>query len=962
MRRQLPRLLLTGALLSPATLYALGLGEIHTNSALNQPFSAEIELISPSPEELSTLKVGLASNDLFSRYGIDRPQFLSNFTFSVGRGSDGRPTIKVTSNRSVTEPFVTLLVEASWAQGRLVREYTVLLDPPVFMPSQPEAAPPVTTPRSGAQTEGRIERQQPAPTPTPTPTPAAPEATPTPLPAPSAESPAPAPSGEAALGGEYSVQRNDTLYKIASRINPGSRRVINQTMIALYRANPEAFRGNINRLRSGVILRVPELAEIEAIPTQEASQEVARQTQEWSGAQPTQSVEESNRLRLVTPEETPTAPAPAPATPSTKPEASGQAGTTAAPSNDRRLGVNNPELAGAQQNAAPAPAPEPEVQTPAPTEETPATTAEEPAATTAEPTPAPEQQPVKRPPPRQAPPQPQEPSLMERIGDYWWVLVLLGIVGVIALIANTIRKRREESGDSLDSLPPMSYEPAVERRGRADSFAMDDVEEPVAAEEEVEEPAPVTARREPTKARAPEPVEPAYNKVGDDTLSSETSVRLDQQDALAEADFHMAYGLYDQAADLVKIAIEREPDRRDLKLKLLEIYFVWGNKELFLDTARDLHATRNQAAAGEWDKILIMGKQIAPEDPMFKGESASPHVDLVDVNLEGGENRVDVDLFAEPEAAAEEPAGLDLEFASGEHKAANDGESDLDFLLDEEKTGVEDEPTRELDPLARTQETPTIESPMLDADSTKSRALSGNGTEQTSEISLDDLGLDVDQMEQSGAFEETTSLERDTGSTEIARPIADDEMTQLAPSLGSMDRTMEAPRVEKFDVESTGTIYIDQVDLSGGGDTVEQRRPDVDSTASLKRPSTLDVDLDDLGAVASNDTIRHERPEETEFSDVFDDKAAGEHRVDLDVGEPISHDDSSPTNKRDVNEMELSELEPVTMSEVGTKLDLARAYMDMGDPDGARSILEEVLQEGNPTQKQEANRLLESIR
>jgi len=355
-----------------------------------------------------------------------------------------------------------------------------------------------------------------------------------------------------------------------------------------------------------------------------------------------------------------------------------------------------------------------------------------------------------------------------------------------------------------------------------------------------------------------------------------------------------------------------------------------------------------------------MGKQIAPEDSMFQGEAASPHMDLVDVNLEGGENRVDVDLFAEPEAN-EEPAGLDLEFASGEHRAANE-EENFDLLLNEEKAGAEDEPTRELDPLARTQETPTIESPMLDEDSTRSRTLGGTAVDQTSEISLDDLGLDVDEMEQSGAFEATTSLERDTGSTAVARPIADDEMTQLAPSLGSLDRTMEAPRVEKFDIESTGTIYIDQVDLSGGGDTVEQRRPDVDSTASLKRPSTLDVDLDDLGASEGNDTMRHARPDEAEFSDVFDDHAATDHRVDLDVGEPHAHQDSSPTSTREVNEMELSELEPVTMSEVGTKLDLARAYMDMGDPDGARSILEEVLQEGNPGQKQEANRLLESIR
>ncbi len=188
MRRHLPRLLLTGALLSPVTLYALGLGEIRLNSALNQPFNAEIELLSPTPEELGSLKVALASNDVFSRYGIDRPQYLSNFDFAVSRNRDGKATIKVTSNRSVTEPYVTLLVEATWARGRLVREYTVLLDPPVFMPSQNEAPAPVTTPQSATTAEGRIERrptpapEQPAPVPTPratAPTPA-PERTPEP--------------------------------------------------------------------------------------------------------------------------------------------------------------------------------------------------------------------------------------------------------------------------------------------------------------------------------------------------------------------------------------------------------------------------------------------------------------------------------------------------------------------------------------------------------------------------------------------------------------------------------------------------------------------------------------------------------------------------------------------------------------------------------------------------------------
>src|SRR5208283_5286627 len=148
----------------------------------------------------------------------------------------------------------------------------------------------------------------------------------------------------------------------------------------------------------------------------------------------------------------------------------------------------------------------------------------------------------------------------------------------------------------------------------------------------------------------------------DETMSAESPVTIDQGDPIAEADFHMAYGLYDQAADLVRIALEREPDRRDLRMKLLEIYFVWGNKDAFLQTAKSLETTRDHAPAGEWDKIVIMGKQICPEEPMFSASTGGGRGAgaLVDLNLEGGENRVDIDLFGEPEghdaAAAESDA------------------------------------------------------------------------------------------------------------------------------------------------------------------------------------------------------------------------------------------------------------------------------------------------------------------
>jgi pilus assembly protein FimV len=138
----------------------------------------------------------------------------------------------------------------------------------------------------------------------------------------------------------------------------------------------------------------------------------------------------------------------------------------------------------------------------------------------------------------------------------------------------------------------------------------------------------------------------------------------------------------------------------------------------------------------------------------------------------------------------------------------------------------------------------------------------------------------------------------------------------------------------------------------------------------MRRPQPLDVDLDNFGGPGSGsnqETARYDRKREVEaerFSDdVFADRTSEFSKIDLDVGDALVNDDHAPTNKQVITtEMELSELEPVTMSEVGTKLDLARAYMDMGDPDGARSILEEVVAEGSANQKQEAQRLLESIR
>ena len=127
----------------------------------------------------------------------------------------------------------------------------------------------------------------------------------------------------------------------------------------------------------------------------------------------------------------------------------------------------------------------------------------------------------------------------------------------------------------------------------------------------------------------------------EDTFSSETAINLDQSDPIAEADFHMAYGLYDQAADLVNGALAVDPTRKDLMAKLCEIYFVWGNRDAFIDAAGRLNTTLAGAEDPEWDKIVIMGQQIAGDHELFSGASAAGATKAVDLSFEGGTSEVE---------------------------------------------------------------------------------------------------------------------------------------------------------------------------------------------------------------------------------------------------------------------------------------------------------------------------------
>ena len=271
--------------------YALGLGQIEVKSALNQPLVAEIPVLVSSPGEADALTVRLAAPDAFTRVGLDRPTMqAANLEFEVVSNSGGRTVIRITTPNSVADPFLSFLLEVDWGKGKMLREYTVLLDPPSMMPitgNAPATVAPVAEVEP-VRSEPLLETPPPLPepifTPEPTPTPVAPVesappvAQPTPA-APIQDSPA------APMGGSYGpVSSGETLWTIAQGTRPDASVSINQMMLALLRANPDAFiDNNINRLKKGAVLRIPGREEATTLAAVEAAAQVREQMQSWSG-------------------------------------------------------------------------------------------------------------------------------------------------------------------------------------------------------------------------------------------------------------------------------------------------------------------------------------------------------------------------------------------------------------------------------------------------------------------------------------------------------------------------------------------------------------------------------------------------------------------------------------------------------------------------------------------------------
>ena len=617
--------------LASTAAFGLGLGRLSVQSALGETLKAEIDVSSLTPEEAGTLKVRIAPPESYRATGVEYNAVLTSTQVQLVRRNDGRQVLRISSERAIQEPFVDVILELSWASGRLVREYTLLFDPPsLARPTAPEVT---STPVASAAPEASPVAAPRTPASTPLASaPVAPPATrpraeaPTPAPAPR-PAPAPAPASSTAAS-EYTVRPGDTLSRVASRTKP-SGISLDQMLVGLFRSNPDAFVGdNMNRLKSGVVLQVPGSDSLGAISAGEARQVIQAQSADFSGyrqrlagAAPELRQDESQRqakgqVQAAVEDRKPAAaPSPDKLTLSKGGKAAAAAASEAKLSKDTEkkadaarvaeLTRNVEELkklsSAAKPEAAPAPsaapapasAPQPAVTVAAAPQPVPASAPAEspkPAVQASAPKPAPKPLPAPT-------PAPEEPGLLDNplVLPVAGVLVaLLGGLGFMRMRGKLGGKPKADTGFHESRLQPDSFFGATGGQ-RVDT-------------------------RDASGA------------------ASSMSYSLSQLDAIgdvdpvAEADVYLAYGRDLQAEEILKEALRANPDRLAIRLKLLEVYAKRRDTKGFEQLAIQLYAETN-GQGEDWAKAQELGRQVDADNPLYQ-PGGSPNL------LQGGEEEV----------------------------------------------------------------------------------------------------------------------------------------------------------------------------------------------------------------------------------------------------------------------------------------------------------------------------------
>lgn len=820
--------------------HALGLGDIQVQSRLNQRFAAVVPFTSLSDDEAVSVRANIADNAAFARAGLDRSGYLS--TIAVNVVADGaNPRLELSSQELAREPLLTLLLEVRTAGGpRVFREYTIFLSPPVaaVAPATSAAASPPAEegPRTTAapdfyQTPEEVRAQPVGP--------AQPAASVSASP-PGTTAAYPATGGPASYG---PIRTGDAMWKIANAVRPAGVGT-NQTMLALFQANPSAFiDGDINQIRTGVSLQVPTPESMRTVSESVAGgriRELSQPAESPTEASSTGIVEEVPVAAEAEPAVDTTESAPAVADASSA-EVAGVAeaadaaedvvqeesaptadtgsnavapGTAADP-----LGVTPDAGAGPTATSPPVDGGDLSQADPDPATDTPAGSGTDTVAEAETAAPAEAMYDVEEVETGEASPVAEGSG----IDMAWLPRILPLLIGalVLLLLVLMVRARRERKAQleyeaarsSMTSAMPVPRPTARKALPTADEElaalgreAQDDDATRIAFgaavagggvaaatsdhDDDVTRIDPMTRT-----ARVPAYTGPVAGESqrADDLRALDanaTQIDLGDNDPLAEADFHIAYGLYEEAALLLQQASSREPERADLQIKLAETYFAAGLPEKFLQTAQKL---KPQIGDEAWSKVAIMGRQICPGEALFSGAS------------DGGGGELDLDL------AFDAPSDVPV-------TTIDEG---LEFRLEE------------------------LELP----------------------------GQDGGQIGEQTAHQDNT-LEFDLGEFDLGGSEA------------------KAPKID-----APTRVSLDDFDLAGPGA----------SGASGASGSDFDLSLDDVDPQVIDDVLNDETLE--------------------------GSDDS------------------------GTKLDLARAYVEMGDSEMARGLLDEVEQSGSDDQRREAQAL-----
>ena len=1023
------------AVLLSSAAHAAGLGKLTVLSALGQPLRAEIELTTTAGEDASSLAVKLASPEAFRSANIDFNPALLSLRFNVEQRA-GRPIIRVTSTQPLNEPFVDMLIELSWNNGRLVREYTFLLDPAELRAAQPAQAAaearPAAQPRASAaptaQTAPVAQQEQPRRE--------------TPAQAQRAAQPS-ADAAERGAASSYRVRQGDTLGKIATRLKPADIS-LDMMLVALYRANPDAFIGqNMNRLKSGQILKVPDNDTLRGLDGAEAGAVVIAHAADFNAYRNKLAGQVANAAPERTPqagqsaagritakvEERPTAakdsqdqlrlskatqPAAgasgaAPATASTEDTIARERELEQAQARVKELERNVNELeqlmtvksrSGSEaQNAAAAGA----------------GAAAGAAAPVVKPMQPPE--PAARPKPT-SPPKPaqqaapEEKGLADTVMDNIQLLGAGAVVLLLAALGVSQRRRRNKDAKNLQAEPSVL---GVPTQGAHSLFA----------------------------EAGGQSVDTSNSVFNSSFAPSASQLDTNEVDPVAEADVYIAYGRDAQAEEILKEALRGNPERHPVRLKLLEIYAARKDLRAFEAQAGELYGmTRGQGE--EWAQAAALGLSIDPSNPLYASAAGAAKVAPAPSPQERDQQSLlsqqleDAFRGGAPVVAAGAAAAAGAAYASMDDDAAHQDATALpadteaaatradDNSLDFDLGGLTFEPVSSSEPIAMAgpragdqddTAVPDLDfalDPVTPPDVTAAPA---PATEEPFDLAFDMSFGDPEPAPQAEAAQSATQsvnspVDMAGLAAEFDLPPLPEVREEPAPSapapapadalsldkdplfdLDTMDFGLPPTPVQPEAVTEATPFHNDVPAILGAPapasaaddplfdlDTMDFGSPAEPAPAALAQPSVEPFEFDAPPAAAATAPAPAEEPfsfdlappgeddpfalPETPAAGAADSAAPtpglpvepGFEMADIDLDLPsFDRADDTPAALPEVGEA----LAPAAMSpehmEMETKLDLAIAYQEIGDKEGARELLDEVIKGGSSEQVSKAS-------